>query len=87
MFGMFPPCVIDSYFPGVAFQFPNCASVLILFKQEFVASGRHFKAPAVYQELHSVLWERFLGNGLVVEHIDHIWAAKRNLFNPAFHRR
>ncbi|PIK62476.1 putative cholesterol 24-hydroxylase isoform X3 [Apostichopus japonicus] len=54
--------------------------------KEFVTSGRHFKTPAVYQKLHTVLAERFLGNGLVVEHTDHIWAARRNLFNPAFHR-
>ncbi|KAJ8044383.1 Cholesterol 24-hydroxylase [Holothuria leucospilota] len=54
--------------------------------KEFLIYGSHSKPEFLYRQVHSVLGERFMGSGLVTEHISSLWEAKRSLFNPAFHR-
>lgn len=55
--------------------------------QEFLIYGSHSKPEFLYRQVHTVLGERFMGSGLVTEHVSSLWEAKRSLFNPAFHRR
>ena len=57
------------------------------FFQELIVASKHPKDPMVYNDVAKLYGTDFLGYGLATEMDHSIWAIRRGIVDPGFHRR